>query len=148
MTVQELTIPEGFVLDSETGCWLYADEKAILPNGYARRHSPEQGKSVYVHREMYERENGPIPVGMTIDHVFERGCRHKHCGNPAHLEAVTLRVNIQRRFGKDGLEDACGKGHPYTEENTLVRMSKGKKARACKTCQKQYRRDAYLRNGR
>ena len=46
-------------------------------------------KNVLVHRIAYEHACGPIPAGLTIDHVKARGCIHKTCCEPTHLEAVT-----------------------------------------------------------
>jgi hypothetical protein len=54
------------------------------------------GTTQPVHRIAHELAIGPIPGGMHIDHVYERGCRLRHCCNPAHLEAVTPTVNNQR----------------------------------------------------
>jgi hypothetical protein len=55
-----------------------------------------RGKTVYAHRVFYEYLVGPIPDGMQLDHVAERGCQHPHCVNPDHLEPVTNAVNTQR----------------------------------------------------
>jgi HNH endonuclease len=54
------------------------------------------GKRALVHRVAWQLEHGPIPDGMTIDHVWDRGCRYKTCALVAHLEPVTMTVNIQR----------------------------------------------------
>ena len=54
-------------------------------------------KSYMAHRVAYEIETGhPIPDGLVIDHVYETGCRHRHCVKREHLEAVTIAVNNQR----------------------------------------------------
>ncbi len=74
------------------------------------------GQSYYAHRVTYTKLVGPIPDGLTIDHVYRRGCRLKKCANPGHMEPVTQKVNTER-----GLEiywekklprpDRCVKGH-------------------------------------
>lgn len=47
---------------------------------------------IYAHRLSYELFVGPIPDGYELDHL----CRNRGCVNPAHLEAVTHRVNVLR----------------------------------------------------
>jgi hypothetical protein len=50
------------------------------------------GKLQYAHRAMYEQEVGPIPTGMTVDHL----CRQRDCLRPEHLEPVHLATNLRR----------------------------------------------------
>lgn len=47
----------------------------------------------YAHVMSYEAHNGPVPNGLEVDHL----CHNKLCVNPEHLEAVTHKVNCQRR---------------------------------------------------
>ena len=56
----------------------------------------DSGKRALVHRVAWQLENGPIPDGMTIDHVWDRGCRYKTCALVAHLEPVTIGENNRR----------------------------------------------------
>jgi hypothetical protein len=60
---------------------------------------------VKAHRAAYELAKGPIPEGLTIDHV----CENKACLNPAHLEPVPATVNSQRYGAR---RSTCKKGHP------------------------------------
>ncbi|MBO0813563.1 MAG: HNH endonuclease [Actinobacteria bacterium] len=77
------------------GCLLWTG--GISPTtGYG--HFSIKNKSYVAHRIAYEFAFGPIPDGLVIDHVYERGCRHRACVNPAHLEAVTATVNNQRTY--------------------------------------------------
>lgn len=80
--------------DDATGCWLWQGSREA--NGYVRARM--RGRRMLVHRWSYERFVGPIPDGLTIDHVKARGCAHRHCVNPAHLEAVTQAENNRRKF--------------------------------------------------
>lgn len=57
----------------------------------------DRNKRVLVHRAAWWLENGQIPDGLTIDHVWDRGCRYKNCALVAHLEPVTMAENIRRR---------------------------------------------------
>lgn len=74
------------------GCWLWTS--TLIKGGYGR--FGLNGRHVLAHRYSYELNVGPIPEGMEIDHVYDRGCRHRNCVNPAHLEPVTKDENIRR----------------------------------------------------
>lgn len=52
------------------------------------------------HRVAYALLIGPIPDGLTIDHVVARGCTSKLCCNPQHLEPITQAEQIARRVRK------------------------------------------------
>lgn len=54
------------------------------------------GKTHLAHRHAYTHLVGPIPDGLTIDHLCER----KSCVKPTHLQPVPIAVNIQRRFNR------------------------------------------------
>jgi len=59
-------------------------------NGYVQFQF--NGKNGYAHRYAWERINGPIPAGLTIDHL----CRVRRCVNVAHIELVDTLTNYQR----------------------------------------------------
>lgn len=79
------------------GCWIWIGY--VAPNGYGYINV---GKGIprRVHRVSYEHFVGPIPDGLTIDHL----CANVLCVNPDHLEAVTLQEN-KRRGGKPHLQE-------------------------------------------
>lgn len=109
----------------EPGCWLWLG--AVNENGYGRMGAGGRSDGTpYVHRVSWELERGPIPEGMTIDHL----CLVKTCVNPAHLELVTLAENIRR--AKRRLTH-CKHGHEFTEENTYWRKECRRMCRACRT---------------
>jgi hypothetical protein len=88
------------------------------------------GRNCLLHRVAWEAENGPIPTGLTIDHVRDHGCVHKNCANLAHLEPVTIAENLRRR---GAAVVVCISGHDYTPENTYVAPNG---TRACRECRR------------
>lgn len=89
------------------------------------------GETVHRHRLAYMTFVGPIPKGLTLDHL----CRNRNCINPKHLEAVTEKENILRGTSPSAInarKTHCDNGHPFSAENT--RMGKTKKQRHCKIC--------------
>lgn len=84
-------------IDPVSGCWLY--QGAITKRGYGNCWI--DGKNMYAHIVMYELAYGPVPrtedgAPFFVDHVAARGCISRACCNPAHLEAVTPKVNVRR----------------------------------------------------
>lgn len=111
----------------EGGCWIWAG--AANPNGYGTIYGL-RGTKEYVHRFAYETWVGPIPDGLTIDHVKARGCVSSLCCNPAHLEPVTQSENARRIPRKTH----CKHNHEFTPENTRWRARRGSLERVCLTC--------------
>lgn len=73
--------------------------------------SAASGKAM-AHRVVYEAWVGPIPEGLTLDHL----CRVRCCVNPLHLEPVTRGENVLRgdAFTAVNARKAhCPQGHPY-----------------------------------
>lgn len=87
-----------------------------------------------VHRVAYRFLVGPIPPGLTIDHVRDRGCRSRLCIEPRHLEPVTIAENT-RRTGH-GSETHCKRDHPLAGDNLLIKKrGPGRSVvRNCRTC--------------
>jgi hypothetical protein len=122
---------------SNDGCWIW---KGSLWDGYGY-FSVGSGRHVLAHKWFWEQLNGLVPKGFELDHL----CRVRGCVNPAHLEAVTHRMNMLRSpiqiTSICSAKTHCKRGHEFTESNTM--MYDGK--RLCKTCKNQYARDSYWR---
>lgn len=83
---------EKIQVSPETGCWLWTGGKTL--KGYASFYF--EGRVQLAHRVSYRVLSGPIPDGKQLDHVKARGCLHRHCVNPLHLEPVTSSENNYR----------------------------------------------------
>ncbi len=124
-------------LSVDTSCWLWTG--TLNAKGYGKI----GGR--LAHRLLYAKLIGPIPPGMELDHVRTRGCSHRNCVNPAHLEPVTSRVNTLRSVnapaGVNARKTHCSHGHEFTPENTRITVSEryphGK--RACRICTRRLR---------
>lgn len=101
-------------------CWIWTG--ACADNGYGVFNIG--GRNRGAHRVSYELGVGPIPAGLTIDHL----CVVRFCVNTSHLEPVTQAENSRRAAASE----ACGNGHPWTDENTYIRPDQG--TRQCRHC--------------
>lgn len=121
-------LPDRFwaKVDKTDTCWLWTAGRS---QGYGDfRFMP--GRSHLAHRLAYEELVGPIPAGLTLDHL----CRVRHCINPAHLEPVTNYVNLMRGQGlaaQNSRKTHCPQGHPYDAENTYLSPSNRRFCRIC-----------------
>lgn len=109
------------------GCWIWqGTERKNGYGGAGKRLSRGKWSTVSAHRLSYETFVGPIPKGLTIDHL----CRTKLCINPDHLEAVSQKVNNFRAPNYVGNRTHCPSGHEYSAENTNTSSNR----RRCLTC--------------
>ena len=87
------------------------------------------------YRLAYEHFIGPIPAGLTIDHL----CKNHSCVNPTHLEVVTQKINILRGesfAAKRARQTHCKHGHEFTPENTGHKRT----GRYCRQCNYEWQR--------
>lgn len=107
------------------GCWTWTGPTL---QGYGFMGGPEH-RPMRVHRVSYEHFYGAaVPAGLEIDHL----CRNRACVHPAHLEAVTHRVNMDRSIGKRTPKTHCPQGHEFSGENTYTNPRNG--YRQCRSC--------------
>jgi len=111
--------------------WLWTGSKDR--DGYGRFVRRDMAPREYLaHRWSYRYFRGPIPEGLTIDHL----CRVRHCCNPDHLEVVSQRVNLLRGdgfVGKQARMTHCKRGHLLSEDNVYRPPSRPLR-RHCRQC--------------
>jgi hypothetical protein len=121
-------------IQGEDDCWIW----------HGKVHRGDYGYfagvvNCYAHRFAYEDLIGPIPVGLTLDHL----CRVPRCVNPKHLEPVTGKVNILRGNGwaaHNARKTHCKQGHPFDTKNTYTNPEG---ERVCCTCRREANRRHY-----
>lgn len=114
-----------------TGCWEFTGGRDR--DGYGMFWL--DGRTVRAHRASYELHVGPIPQGLTLDHL----CRNTACVNPAHLEPTTMRENTLRGTSPvavNASKTRCQAGHLFTRENTFRNGTH----RRCRTCYRKWKR--------
>ena len=94
------------------GCWEWTGRKDRDGYGlYGNRRA---------HRVVYEALVGPIPEGMTLDHL----CFNRSCVKPEHLEPVTQAENYRRVVRKREKEEPecpeCGTPWSRTKRGTRI----------------------------
>ena len=107
------------IVQPGTGCWEWDGGKN--ENGYG--HFWWDGKTRRVHRVAYKQLVGEIPNGLVLDHL----CRNRVCVRPTHLEAVTLKKNVERGGNANRDKTHCPHGH-FLDGKTKYG------SRYCKTC--------------
>lgn len=110
------------------GCWNWRGTRRS--DGYGKIRI--NGNSLYAHRLSYELLRGPIPKGLTIDHL----CSNTSCVNPYHLEAISRGENTLRGEAPTAInkrKTRCLYGHPLSGDN-LLSWAIGRGQRRCKIC--------------
>jgi hypothetical protein len=114
-------------------CWVWTGAKVY---GYGRINAP--GFSTLAHRWVWENLVGPIPDGLTLDHL----CRNRACVNPDHLEPVPMKINAERGAG-DWTPGTCKHGHGPEDRH---RAPSGQTyCRACRARRERNRPDRNVR---
>ncbi len=120
-----------------TGCWLWVGmlscqrkDRPMLNMRRGDRWIPE-----YAYRLAYEHFVGPIPDGLTIDHVRVRCAARPSCVNPDHLEPVTQAENVLRGDSFSAVnakKTTCPRGHSFEADNLGITPNGRRFCRVCR----------------
>ena len=114
-------------------CWPWKGAKNA---GYGVLWVSASIRAARAHRVAYQLEVGPVPSGMTLDHL----CRNRGCVNPRHLDPCSFGENARRSplapYNVKAAWTHCAKGHEFTVANTSIHHGR----RRCKTCATAYAR--------
>lgn len=128
-------------VDKSGDCWLWIGCLGGGGYGAFKIGGARLKKQFVAHRWAYQQLRGPIPDGMTLDHL----CRVRRCVNPDHLEVVTLGENVLRGEGltaQRARQVFCLRGHLLVGDN-LYRQRR----RCCRVCHR-IRQRHYVTNRR
>lgn len=119
------------------GCWTWSGK--IGKNGYASFRF--RNKTTTAHRFSYQIFFGHVDTSKHVDHL----CRVRHCVNPAHLDAVSVRENVVVRglglTAKNSRKKFCIRGHELSGDNLRIIG----KSRRCVTCVNTEQRERWRR---
>lgn len=103
--------------------------------GYFRPGTRASDPKIPAHRWIYEQLVGPIPDGLELDHVKDRGCISKLCVNPEHLEPVSHAENRRR-----SRLEVCRSGRHDLTVPANVRFDRQGNRRGCLPCKREKER--------
>lgn len=114
------------LIGATTECWVWIGS---TDSGYGQLQ--RKGKRLQAHRFAYELLVGPIPEGLTLDHL----CRTRNCVNPIHVEPLSRGDNTRRAAPyRVANKIMCKFGHPLSGENLKIEVHNGQSRRRCLSC--------------
>jgi hypothetical protein len=135
---QTIPLEERFWAKVERGeadeCWMWIGARNA--DGYGN-FGVKHREIVDAHRVAYQLLVGPIPEGLSIDHL----CRVRACVNPKHMEPVTHRENVLRGnspAAANARKTRCPLGHPFEVQGN---------GRRCRECNRAGGRRFRIRRG-
>ena len=136
-------------VDKSADCWIWT--ASTLGRGYGAV-QPKKGKPrTGAHRFSWALHNGRWPApGMVIMH----SCDNPKCVNPKHLTEGTYRENSHDCVRKGRHvpfrplpKTHCPSGHPLTDDNVQIVMSRGVECRRCAICHRENHKKWKAKNG-
>lgn len=124
-------------VDASGDCWQWTGSNHGTGYGNFRVH---QAHNQFAHRFAYMVLVGPIPSGLTIDHL----CRNRGCVNPDHFELVSRGVNALRGYGQSAINARrthCVAGHDLS----IHAYPPPRRGRQCRLCHQARARQQQIR---
>jgi HNH endonuclease len=122
-------------VEKTADCWIWHGAASKDGYGIFVEYGEHLEKIMWrTHRFAYVTLVGPIPDGLTLDHL----CRNRSCIRPAHLEPVSNVENLLRGNSWSGINKRkthCKHGHVFDEANTYYDKHGD---RHCKTCGREW----------
>jgi HNH endonuclease len=84
-------------VERTSDCWLWTGH--VNRDGYGQfkvTDRPGHYRTVRAHRWAWEVTHGPVPAGLTLDHL----CGRPACVRPDHLDPCTAAENLRRRHAR------------------------------------------------
>lgn len=130
MITEEQRLRRLYHLDSSTGCLIW--DGAVNHAGYGHFRA-SSGKTVRIHRYLYEKQYGLLSEKLVLDHT----CGRRNCIELSHLEPVTQLENVRR--GKRATlihhntkKTHCIRGHKLTGTNISVSKDGHRRCKVCR----------------
>ncbi len=118
--VAEARFRSKFTVEPD-GCWVW--QGTVNSKGYGQ--FSLKNRTLLAHRVAYIWWAGELSADRQLDHL----CRNRRCVNPAHLEPVDCKTNLNRGVHAGRERTVCKFGHPLDGRNG--------QARKCKTCNRE-----------
>lgn len=135
------TLAAAQAAQTDEGCWQWPH---VGLTGYPTTVMLD-GVVTQAHVVSWVKVNGPVPKGLTLDHLCHTNsatcpggliCEHRRCVRPDHLEPVTQLEQTRRT--RSYTSPTCPRGHERNEANVAWYLtSNGYWSRRCRLCDKE-----------
>lgn len=120
-----ITLKENILKGNNNECWEW--QRKVNTYGYGSLWVLDRGRSIGVHRLVWEINYGPIPEGLLVLHE----CDNRKCCNPQHLKLGTDFDNAQDRVVRGRGAVGLNNGR-YTKPENTARGEKSGRAKLTK----------------
>jgi hypothetical protein len=128
----ESRITSRIIKDDITGCWIY--QGIVDKDNYGQ--ISDKCRTRHTHRCMYEITNGEIPKGLIVGHLcddkYPKDSKlYRQCCNPAHLQLMTNKQNLERMvtLGRSVVTTGAFQSATSSGENNIKSKLTGEKVK-------------------